>query len=301
MTIQLQELFSTYQRYKVKPVSLQDDSYCFYSPQAEEWFSVAKREVSTRDYEWLSTLYIEIMATVSTPREEWHAFLYTQGDIPVKQAAKQMRVIQLVFSNDSPSFEDLSEALLNFFHSNSIILQASSKHFIVIEYKAQSINGKEDFIALIRTLEVDFFARIHLYQGEFYVVDENFPLKFQREVQWFEECIHYKNTGQVYSFEMILPILLMKQMPSSILQFIEQQIVIPLQSDEELLNTVKVFYECGLNSSITSKKLHIHRNTLNYRLQKFQDITNISTKSMDGAIVVYFASFLQTFSKNAQK
>ncbi|MEC1177865.1 helix-turn-helix domain-containing protein [Metasolibacillus meyeri] len=301
MTVHLQSLFSTYQRYQVKPDTLSEDVYFFYCTQLDEWFSITKHEVSARDYEWLSMLYHEVLATANTLANDWYTFLYRQGDIPLKQASQHMRVIQLVFASDLPAFEDLSEAILSFFHSDAILIQSTAQQLLVIEHKAHSMNNKEDFIALIRTLEADFFANIHLYQGEFYKLDENFPANFRREAQWFEECRHYKSKEYFYSFEAILPILLTKQMPPSILQFIEQQILIPLQSDEELLQTIKVFYECGLNSSVTSKKLHIHRNTLNYRLQKFQDITNISTKSMDGAIIVYFASFLQTFSKNAQK
>ncbi|MFJ6264997.1 helix-turn-helix domain-containing protein [Lysinibacillus xylanilyticus] len=53
--------------------------------------------------------------------------------------------------------------------------------------------------------------------------------------------------------------------------------------------------------SLTSKKLHIHRNTLKYRLAKFQETTNISTKNIDGAILVYIASFLRSKLQNAQK
>lgn len=297
MNLNLKALFSTYRHYQAKPAELMYDSYFFYHPQANEWFSISKQEVSQRDYQWLTVFYTEITSTISQPSEIWYEFLYLNGCIPSKLSYSKARVIQLIFLNDNPPVEELKEALLNFFQQDTVVLQVATNRFLLIEAVDHSINGKEDFIALIRTIEADFFVQIHLYQGEAYEVNEQFPIKFQRETQWFEECLHSKNAEQFYSFETVFPILLTQQMPVSILKFIEEQILLPLQSDKELLDTVKTFYECGLNISLTSKKLHIHRNTLNYRLTKFQEVTNISAKNLEGAILVYFASFLQSLKK----
>lgn len=137
--------------------------------------------------------------------------------------------------------------------------------------------------------------------GEFYTINQDFSVKFQREAQWFKECLHLRFAEPYYSFQTIFPILLTEQLPTSILTFIEEQIIIPLKSDKELLETVKTFCECGFNISLTSKKLHMHRNTLTYRLSKFQEITNIHIKNLDGVILVYFASYLWSFLQHAQK
>lgn len=301
MNLNLKALFSTYRHYRTKPTELMYDFFYFYHRQANAWFSVSKQEISQRDYQWLTVFYTEITSTISQPSEIWYEFLYLNGDIPSKLSFSKARVIQLIFLNDNPPAEELKEATLNFFQQDTVVLQVATNRFLLIEAMDHSINKKEDFIALIRTIETDFFVQIHLYQGETYEINKQFPSKFQREAQWFEECLHYKNAEQFYSFETIFPILLTQQMPASILKFIEEQILIPLQSDMELLDTVRTFYECGLNISLTSKKLHIHRNTLNYRLAKFQETTNISTKNLDGAILVYIASFLRSKLQNAQK
>lgn len=38
--------------------------------------------------------------------------------------------------------------------------------------------------------------------------------------------------------------------------------------DVELINTAKAFISCGLNALLTAKKMYLHRNTFNYRLNK---------------------------------
>ncbi len=42
-----------------------------------------------------------------------------------------------------------------------------------------------------------------------------------------------------------------------------------------------------MNSSSTSKKLYMHRNTLNYRIDNFIEATKINVKTFKGANAVY--------------
>ena len=79
---------------------------------------------------------------------------------------------------------------------------------------------------------------------------------------------------------------------SCTLRIIRKEILNPIEYDMELLQTVHQFFENGFNASVTAKKLHIHRNTFHYRLTKFQDITGISVRSFDGALIAYCASLI---------
>ncbi|HBJ00535.1 PucR family transcriptional regulator [Lysinibacillus sp. UBA5990] len=301
MNLNLKALFPSYRYFRSKPTQLSHDSHIFYHHETKEWFSISKHEVSQRDYEWLTVFYTEVTSSLVQASDLWYEFIYSNGDIPSKLTFNKARVIQITFINENPPLEALKEALYNFFQEDTVFLQVAKNQFLLIEPEKHSIREKEDFIALIRTIEADFYVRIHLYLGEFYAINQDFSVKFQREAQWFKECLHLRFAEPYYSFQTIFPILLTEQLPTSILKFIEEQIIIPLRSDKELLETVKTFCECGFNISMTSKKLHMHRNTLTYRLSKFQEITNIHIKNLDGVILVYFASYLWSFLQNAQK
>src|SRR5574344_2803536 len=62
---------------------------------------------------------------------------------------------------------------------------------------------------------------------------------------------------------------------------------LPLLSGEfkgvphELLLTAGAFLRCGLNASLAAETLIIHRNTFNYRLAQFIDITNLDIRDCD--------------------
>ncbi len=61
-----------------------------------------------------------------------------------------------------------------------------------------------------------------------------------------------------------------------------------LKVDSYLMHTVKMFMENNLNVVQTAHEIYVHRNTLNYRLQLFYNITGIDVKDYQNMLLVYF-------------
>jgi len=55
--------------------------------------------------------------------------------------------------------------------------------------------------------------------------------------------------------------------------------------DAELMKTIYAFFENNLNTSVTSAKTFMHRNTLNYRLDKVKKYTGLNLKGFEHAVV----------------
>ena len=58
-------------------------------------------------------------------------------------------------------------------------------------------------------------------------------------------------------------------------------------SNSEVIHTVREFIENNMNSSLSAKKLFMHRNTLNYRIDNFIEATHINVKTFKGANAIY--------------
>lgn len=56
-------------------------------------------------------------------------------------------------------------------------------------------------------------------------------------------------------------------------------------NDADLMKTIYAFFENNLNSSVTSEKTFMHRNTLNYRLDKVRKYTGLCLKGFEHAVV----------------
>ncbi len=88
----------------------------------------------------------------------------------------------------------------------------------------------------------------------------------------------------VYYFEDIITYSVVRKnevLKSKILEYINEKV------NSEIIHTVLEFIENNMNSSSTSKKLYMHRNTLNYRIDNFIEITKINVKTFKGANAIY--------------
>ena len=56
-------------------------------------------------------------------------------------------------------------------------------------------------------------------------------------------------------------------------------------NDADLMKTIYAFFDNNLNSCQTSAKTFMHRNTLNYRLDKVRKFTGLSLKVFENAVV----------------
>ncbi|KMK75669.1 helix-turn-helix domain-containing protein [Alkalihalobacillus pseudalcaliphilus] len=70
--------------------------------------------------------------------------------------------------------------------------------------------------------------------------------------------------------------------------FLPEEII----DDHELIQSITVFFETNLNLSLAAKKLHMHRNSLQYRLDKFIDKTGFDIKQFSEAAFVQFLLLL---------
>jgi carbohydrate diacid regulator len=66
----------------------------------------------------------------------------------------------------------------------------------------------------------------------------------------------------------------------------------PLEVEPDLLHTLEVYFANNCSVVATSNTLYVHRNTLNYRLEKVASLTGIDPRRFDGAMLLHFALLL---------
>ncbi|MGH2449206.1 MAG: PucR family transcriptional regulator [Chloroflexota bacterium] len=73
----------------------------------------------------------------------------------------------------------------------------------------------------------------------------------------------------------------------------------PLDHNPGLLETLNEFFDSDCSPSASSEALHIHRNTLGYRLDKIQALTGLDPRSFDDAVQMRLATVLRTLQTSA--
>lgn len=67
--------------------------------------------------------------------------------------------------------------------------------------------------------------------------------------------------------------------------------------DQELELTANTFLQYDKSVNVTAENLYLHRNTLNYRLDRIKKITGLDLKSFKGSFVYYLLNFVQTTNR----
>ncbi|MDD3362239.1 MAG: helix-turn-helix domain-containing protein [Hespellia sp.] len=76
---------------------------------------------------------------------------------------------------------------------------------------------------------------------------------------------------------------------------------LPAELDEELQMTVKKFFQYNLNIAETSRQLHMHRNTLIYRIEQLQKRTGLDIRIFEDACVFRIAMMVMNDLKIQDK
>ena len=57
----------------------------------------------------------------------------------------------------------------------------------------------------------------------------------------------------------------------------------------ELLETLSMYFSCNLSRKDTAELLHIHINTLHYRLKRIEDLTRLNPRKLIDLVILYLA------------
>lgn len=292
MLTEMTSLFPSLEILSSRPSLSRQHEYLFHNPHENYWIRILKSEVSRRDYTMLASFFNEEPYTSFSSNsitEKWIRFLTGTGTPPVNNQT-EIRAIHLKLRN--VAIEELQDAVTAFFGESMQLVYITTDQGVLIEEKSSYIQTIEDFASFLSALEADFFIKTKIYIGKFHVADDDYPTKFSKEAEWFLQGISSLPQKRIFTMENLFPSFFIHQASEEMKEILHREILEPINYDDSMLETVRSFFENGFNASVTSEKMHIHRNTLNYRLAKFQETTGISVRSFDGALVAYCASLL---------
>ncbi len=269
--------------------------YIFFDEANREWLGVPKSKISEKELNLLKTLYqlVEIQpAALRNKEKRWHDFLFLDGKLPPYNSEDYFRFIQFHVNDDHIDQTEIESALKGFFTEEVIIIWLGKNTGMVIEEKSQISLSEEELISISETIISDLFVNIAFFIGKLHPFNEKLRVIFERENEFFSFGITKLSTSRIYTYERVFPAYLAGHLPGDLKQKINQEALEVFQQDQEMYTTIKVFLENNLNASVTAKQLYIHRNTLQYRIDKFSEKTGIGLKDFYGAFSIFLSCLL---------
>lgn len=267
----------------------------------------------------LALTQIRCLCTAYKEKYNKTAFLYglMTGGIPsfdIQDRAAKLHIdpdaSRILFLLESESLDETAtEILKNMFPSRTeTYLVPVSNNVLAILKSLHSGETAGDTVhtaqTIVDTLNTEALIRVHLsYSFEISTLSD------LREA--FQETGLALQVGKLfYSDRTVFPYnelgigRLIYQLPASLCEKFLKEIFgpeIPESLDEELLGTINRFFHNNLNIAETSRQLHMHRNTLIYRIEQIQKITGLDLRRFEDAMTFKIAVMVLNYLRSERK
>ncbi|RXI99867.1 hypothetical protein DS745_13385 [Anaerobacillus alkaliphilus] len=191
------------------------------------------------------------------------------------------------------------EALHSLFPRKITVVLVTRTEGFVVEYMTDE---DEEHVgeSLIEAIMSDFYVKIAFFQGSMFTNVEEAKSIYDWEKNAFSLARRVLPNLSFVQKEQLIPFLLSSDTSEMTINML-LQIIDFLRDDKELLKTIKVFMESNLNTTLAAKKLFMHRNSLQYRIDKFIEKTGIDIKQFQQAASLYFLISLDESMKHQLK
>lgn len=273
-----------------------EDYYVFFDEASGNWLGIPKINICDSELNILKVLYqlAEFPSVSYAPETKiWHDFLLANGPIPHRHRESDYRFIQFHLNEGTEAEQtEIESALKGFFTEEVMIVWENLNAGFVIEEKNAITLSEKDIISMSDTLESDFYIKVSFYVGKHYPLSEELRLHFKQEREYFHFGQKHLFNINILTFERVFPVYVSSQLPKELSERLGTAVTHIFEEDADMFSTIKAFLENNLNASVTAKKLYIHRNTLQYRIDKFVEKTGIDLKDFYGAFTVFLACLL---------
>ncbi|MDF2536977.1 MAG: Transcriptional regulator [Bacillales bacterium] len=167
-----------------------------------------------------------------------------------------------------------------------IISWGSDRFLVLLEGSRTSTTLRLQLDDLKKEYKLLFDSDIFIGVGQV-VQPNNLYISYEQSCLALEESIRKKEL----IFEEHLRIeMLLREIPSDIKKEYLKRTIDPLIYDEQLIGTLRCFFKNNLSIKETAEEMHIHINTLHYRLKKIEEKTGISIKKFENLVTFYLGT-----------
>ena len=216
-------------------------------------------------------------------QSEWYSFLFEF--YPVPSVSTNCRIIQFELLKKDTDFDEQLwlHSFKNLFENTVDAFFISNDYGLLIQPYQKNHWSIEELAGIIQTLDDDFSIRTTCYAGQFWPVTSELPQIFKEEQAIFHHekdkgkpFITLSNSGIGYYTHDIVTV-------SPIMQNLKKLIF----TDSETKELIEAMWQSQGNISLAAKTLFVHRNTLQYRIDRLQETTCISLRNLNDLLLCH--------------
>ncbi|HLS59789.1 MAG TPA: helix-turn-helix domain-containing protein [Virgibacillus sp.] len=266
------------------------ENYDWFITKDDDVFGISNKELTKKDQTLLATLlqpYYPNLPLQTKVENVWINEINGVQQETALQINNPFRFVYFSITENQINPVDFREAINELFAKEVPILWENENEGILIEGTDDSTDTIS-YEHIINLLMSDLYVNINFYVGPFRQ-DLTDVKQYFHSILDSAKLMTTLTNKSVMTYIEAIPFLLMNEMNPDFRTQIAHSVLQEFLHDEETLKMIATFFECNLNISETAKKLYMHRNSLQYRLDRFHEKTTIDIRQFNQAMTVYLA------------
>lgn len=250
-------------------------------PYGQQWYLLPKAKLSATEIKLLQNLYPTTSKQLAQDHP-WYGILFQNEPVSTPGL---YRILQIqLHSMPDYSKKEWQESLQEMLRPKDFF-PLNDNQIILVEQQNKQSFSVEDLKGIFATLDADFDATTKVFAGNFFDAKENFSVLFAEEQKIFQmEMKRNVQASFISLTQAALDYLVYDGIEKSPLMKTFRR---ELLQDAELLEIITTLWQNQGNVSSTAKALYMHRNTLQYRLDKFHELTGFQLKNLEDLTLCY--------------
>jgi len=254
---------------------------------------IPQKNLTQSEKELLQAISVSSATYVTSLDKEhsWYNSLFSNKPVPENKGS--FRLIQVEFQSfEKNDLIALKKEIRTILPHTVELLFLSKNYGVIVEAFSEEALSMEELEGIFLALDSDFNSYTRLFSGSFHSFEKDFSQLFYEEEQLFLHELKHNAKNKVFDIA-----------SSSILFFIYYDVTKSylMQSlftewfEAETIQIIAALWKMQGNVSSAAKELYIHRNTLQYKIDKFEQRTQLNFKKMDDLFLCYL--LIRTFNK----
>ncbi len=230
--------------------------------------------------------------------------------LAVKKLIKKFSLVDkplftMILVTDYQNKQELIDFVNSYNTDGDLAFLTNDDRVVLIKLCNESI---DDYVScteyaefLVRSIYEEMGVKIKIGVGRIVEGLEKLNESYLQAISTVDMMDVLQEGGEVHTYKEYALIKILGEMPKNkinyYLNFLLDSKSKEVLEDQEIIKTADCFLENNLNASETSRKMYLHRNTLNYRLDKIEKATGLNIRKFSDALTYRLITILAKLTR----